>query len=66
MARFALKKMPKKLNLAKWKGRCGESFSKLGYSSVDKFVEDVRGPEAAVSAQGGKTRFRPRINADQH
>jgi len=38
-----LKKAPRKLNLAKWKGRCRESFAKLGYSSVDKFVEDVRG-----------------------
>lgn len=38
-----LKKAPKKLNLAKWKGRCGDTFGKLGYSSVDKFIEDVRG-----------------------
>jgi hypothetical protein len=66
MARLVLKKTQKKLNLAKWKGLCGESFSKLGYSSVDKFIEDVRGHEAAVSARSRKTRFRPRINADQH
>jgi AbrB family looped-hinge helix DNA binding protein len=38
-----LKKAPKKLNLAKWKGRCADSFTKLGYTSVDKFVEDIRG-----------------------
>jgi AbrB family looped-hinge helix DNA binding protein len=38
-----LKKAPKKLNLGKWRGRCGNSFAKLGYSSVDKFIEDVRG-----------------------
>jgi len=38
-----LKKASKKLNLAKWKGRCGATFAKLGYSSVDKFIEDVRG-----------------------
>jgi AbrB family looped-hinge helix DNA binding protein len=38
-----LKKAPKKLNLAKWKGRCGDSFTELGYTSVDKFVEDIRG-----------------------
>jgi AbrB family looped-hinge helix DNA binding protein len=38
-----LKKAPKKLNLGKWRGRCGSSFAKLGYSSVDKFIEDVRG-----------------------
>lgn len=40
---IVLKKTPKKLNLAKWKGRCGEAFAKLGYSSVDKFIDDVRG-----------------------
>jgi AbrB family looped-hinge helix DNA binding protein len=40
---IVLKKAPKKLNLAKWKGRCGDTFSKLGYSSVDKFIDDVRG-----------------------
>jgi len=38
-----LKKAPRKLNLAKWKGRCGDSFAKLGYPSVDRFIEDVRG-----------------------
>ena len=38
-----LKKAPKKLNLEKWKGRCSDSFAKLGYSSVDKFIEDIRG-----------------------
>ncbi|HUJ24350.1 MAG TPA: AbrB/MazE/SpoVT family DNA-binding domain-containing protein [Bryobacteraceae bacterium] len=40
---IVLKKTPKKLNLAKWKGRCGESFKELGYASVDKYIEDVRG-----------------------
>jgi AbrB family looped-hinge helix DNA binding protein len=40
---IVLKKAPRKLNLAKWKGRCGDSFAKLGYSSVDKFIEDIRG-----------------------
>jgi AbrB family looped-hinge helix DNA binding protein len=38
-----LKKAPQKLNLGKWRGRCGKSFAKLGYSSVDRFIEDVRG-----------------------
>ena len=38
-----LRKAPKSLNLRKWKGRCRESFSKLGYSSVDRFIDDVRG-----------------------
>jgi hypothetical protein len=36
-------KSPKKLKLAKWKGRCAGVFKRLGYSSVDKFVEDIRG-----------------------
>lgn len=36
-----LKKAPRKLNLRK--GRCGVTFAKLGYSSVHKFIEDVRG-----------------------
>jgi len=40
---IVLKKAPKKLNLSKWKGRCADSFAKLGYSSVDKFIEDIRG-----------------------
>lgn len=40
---IVLKKAPKKLNLAKWKGRCGDSFVKLGYSTVDKFIDDIRG-----------------------
>ena len=40
---IVLKKAPTKLNLAKWKGRCRDTFAKLGYSSVDKFVDEVRG-----------------------
>jgi AbrB family looped-hinge helix DNA binding protein len=40
---IVLRKAPKKLNLAKWKGRCGQTFARLGYSSVDKFVDEVRG-----------------------
>jgi AbrB family looped-hinge helix DNA binding protein len=40
---IVLKKAPKKLDLRKWKGRCKSSFAELGYSSVDKFVDDVRG-----------------------
>jgi AbrB family looped-hinge helix DNA binding protein len=40
---IVLKKAPKKLNLAMWKGHCGEAFSKLGYSSVDTFIDEVRG-----------------------
>jgi hypothetical protein len=40
---IVLKKAPKKLNLSKWKGRCGDTFAKLGYTSVDKFIDDVSG-----------------------
>lgn len=40
---IVLKKAPKQLNLRKWKGRCKESFAELGYTSVDKFIDDVRG-----------------------
>lgn len=40
---IVLKKAAKKLDLAKWKGRCGKTFAKLGYSSVDKFIDDLRG-----------------------
>jgi AbrB family looped-hinge helix DNA binding protein len=40
---IVLKKAPKKLDLRKWKGRCGASFAELGYSSVDGFMDDVRG-----------------------
>ena len=40
---IVFRKKPKKLNLKKWKGRCKESFAELGYSSVNKFMEDIRG-----------------------
>jgi AbrB family looped-hinge helix DNA binding protein len=40
---IVLEKAPTKLELWKWKGRCKESFAELGYSSVDKFVDGVRG-----------------------
>lgn len=40
---IVLRKAPRKLNLTKWKGRCKQSFIDLGYESVDKFIEDVRG-----------------------
>lgn len=38
-----LKKSPKKLDLDRWKGRSGQNFAQLGYSSVDEFIDDVRG-----------------------
>ncbi len=41
---IVLKKAPRKLQLAKWKGRCGDTFAELGYSSVDRYIDDVRGP----------------------
>jgi AbrB family looped-hinge helix DNA binding protein len=38
-----LEKKPKRLNLNKWKGHCKGSLSRLGYESVNDFIEDVRG-----------------------
>jgi AbrB family looped-hinge helix DNA binding protein len=40
---IVLKKVPVKVGIAKWRGECAGSFSKLGYSSVDKFMGDIRG-----------------------
>jgi AbrB family looped-hinge helix DNA binding protein len=40
---IVLKKSPTKLGIRKWRGKCADSFSKLGYSSVDKYIEDIRG-----------------------
>ena len=40
---IVLKKAARKLNLDKWKGYCRDSFTDLGYESVDDFIEDVRG-----------------------
>ncbi len=40
---IALRKKSGKLKLAKWKGGCKKSFEELGYSSVDQFIEDLRG-----------------------
>ena len=40
---IVLKKAPKKLNLRKWRGRGKNSFAELGYTSVDRFIDDVRG-----------------------
>ncbi len=38
-----LRKAAKPLGIRKWKGKCLHSFQELGYKSVDKFLEDVRG-----------------------
>jgi hypothetical protein len=40
---IVLEKGRRSLAIRKWKGRCGKGFSALGYSSVDKFMDDVRG-----------------------
>lgn len=40
---IVLKKTAKRLSLEKWKGHCKASFRKLGYSTVDEYIEDVRG-----------------------
>jgi AbrB family looped-hinge helix DNA binding protein len=40
---ITLKKASKKLDFAKWTGYCAASFKELGYSSVDEYIEDIRG-----------------------
>ena len=40
---IVLRKTARQSPIAKWRGRCKDSFTKLGYSSVDKFIDDVRG-----------------------
>jgi len=44
---IVLEKVPRKIDVAKWKGRCRQSFAELGYAprgkAVDHFLEDVRG-----------------------
>lgn len=40
---LVIQKKPTKLKLDKWKGRCKRAFARLGYKSVDEFMEDVRG-----------------------
>jgi len=40
---LVIAKKPKPLELDKWKGKCRRSFDELGYTSVDKFMDDVRG-----------------------
>jgi AbrB family looped-hinge helix DNA binding protein len=40
---IVLKKSPAKLGIRKWRGKCADLFAKLGYSSVDKYIEDIRG-----------------------
>jgi len=37
-----LKALPK-IGIRKWRGKCAGTFSRLGYSSVDEFIEDIRG-----------------------
>lgn len=40
---LVLKKKAQPLDLNKWKGKCRRSFEELGYTSVDKFIDDLRG-----------------------
>lgn len=40
---IVLKKASRRLNLDKWRGRCAQSFRELGISSVDEYIEDIRG-----------------------
>ena len=38
-----LRKKARRLDLEKWKGKARKSLAKLGYGSVDAYVESVRG-----------------------
>jgi AbrB family looped-hinge helix DNA binding protein len=38
-----LRKKARSMDLDKWKGKAKKSFAKLGYRSVDSYVESVRG-----------------------
>jgi len=40
---LVLQKKPTKLKLDKWRGHCAKNFVRLGYKTVDEFIEDVRG-----------------------
>jgi AbrB family looped-hinge helix DNA binding protein len=40
---ITLKKTARASALRKWVGRCGKNLAKLGYSSADQFLEDLRG-----------------------
>jgi AbrB family looped-hinge helix DNA binding protein len=40
---IVLRKAPRRLQIERWRGRCRDSFSELGYNSVDDFIEDARG-----------------------
>ena len=40
---IVLRKTPQKLRLERWKGHCKSSLAELGYTSVDKYIDDVRG-----------------------
>jgi len=40
---IVLQKAHKKLDLQRWKGRCKNSLAEIGYTSVDGFIDGVRG-----------------------
>lgn len=40
---IVLRKASARLDLGKWTGRCKDSLREFGYTSVDKFIDDVRG-----------------------
>jgi len=52
---IVIKKARKKLNLSKWKGRCGDAFAKLGYSSVAQRVR--RAPQRGRGTGSRRTPF---------
>ena len=40
---IVLRKVPRKLNIRKWKGRCKDSFAEFGNPPVDSFIGAIRG-----------------------
>jgi hypothetical protein len=36
------KNSPPELAIRNWRGKCAEEFSRLGYLSVDEFIEGIR------------------------
>ena len=40
---IVLRKKARRLNLEKWKGKAKKSFARLGYRSVESYIESVRG-----------------------
>jgi AbrB family looped-hinge helix DNA binding protein len=42
--KIVLKKVPVKIGIRKWRGKCADVFAKQGFFSVDRFMNASRGP----------------------